>query len=103
MLSSSLTASHLAVACFIGLLCWAAFNDFLKFIIPNWICVAVAALYPLYVLSATPLVDWAGGIACGAIVFAVGFVFFVLRLTGGATNGLRSRASLHSMLWGSTG
>ena len=44
MLSSSLTASHLAVACLIGLLCWAAFSDFLQFIIPNQVCVAVAAL-----------------------------------------------------------
>ncbi len=54
MLSSSLTASHLAVACLIGLLCWAAFSDFLKFIIPNWICVAIAALYLFYAVMATP-------------------------------------------------
>lgn len=83
MLSSGLSASHLAVACLIGLLCWAAFSDFLKFIIPNQVCVAILALYPLYVLSATAEIDWAGGIACGAIVFALGFVFFALRLTGG--------------------
>ena len=83
MLSSSLTASHLAVACLIGLLCWAAFSDFLKFIIPNQVCIAIAALYPLYILAAGPGVDWAGGIACGMIVFALGFVFFALRLTGG--------------------
>lgn len=83
MLSSSLTASQVAVACLIGLLCWAAFSDFLKFIIPNQVCVAIAALYPFYAMTATPAVDWAGGIACGAIVFTLGFVFFVLRLTGG--------------------
>ena len=94
MLSSSLTASHLAVACLIGLLCWAAFSDFLKFIIPNQVCVAVAALYPLYVLAAVPDVDWAGGIACGTIVFALGFVFFALRLTGGGDVKLLSAVSI---------
>ena len=83
MLSSSLSASHLAVACLIGLLCWAAFSDFLKFIIPNQVCAAIVALYPLYVVAAAPPVDWAGGVACGVIVFALGFVFFILRLTGG--------------------
>ncbi len=94
MLSSSLTASHLAVACLIGLLCWAAFSDFLKFIIPNQVCVAVAALYPLYVWAAVPDVDWAGGIACGTIVFALGFVFFALRLTGGGDVKLLSAVSI---------
>ncbi len=94
MLSSSLTASHLAVACLIGLLCWAAFSDFLKFIIPNQVCVAVAALYPLYVLAAVSDVDWAGGIACGTIVFALGFVFFALRLTGGGDVKLLSAVSI---------
>ena len=94
MLSSSLTASHLAVACLIGLLCWAAFSDFLKFVIPNQVCVAIAALYPLYALAAAPNVDWAGGIACGAIVFALGFVFFVLRLTGGGDVKMLSAVSI---------
>ena len=94
MLSSSLTASHLAVACLIGLLCWAAFSDFLQFIIPNQVCVALAALYPLYVLAAEPDVDWAGGIACGTIVFALGFVFFALRLTGGGDVKLLSAVSI---------
>ncbi len=94
MLSSSLTASHLAVACLIGLLCWAAFSDFLKFIIPNWICVAIAALYLFYAVMATPEVDWAGGIACGAIVFALGFVFFVLRLSGGGDVKLLAAVSI---------
>ena len=83
MLSSSLSASHLAIACLIGLLCWAAFSDFLKFIIPNQVCAAIVALYPLYVVAAAPPVDWAGGVACGVIVFTLGFAFFVLRLTGG--------------------
>lgn len=94
MLSSSLSASHLAVACVIGLLCWAAFSDFLKFIIPNWVCAAIAALYPLYVLAAAPRVDWAGGVACGGIVFALGFVFFVLRLTGGGDVKLLSAVAM---------
>ncbi len=94
MLSSSLSASHLAVACVIGLLCWAAFSDFLKFIIPNWVCAAIAALYPLYVLAAAPQVDWAGGVACGVIVFALGFVFFVLRLTGGGDVKLLSAVAM---------
>ena len=93
MLSLSLTASHLAVACLIGLLCWAAFSDFLKFVIPNQVCVAIAALYPLYVL-AMPDVDWAGGIACGVIVFALGFVFFALRLTGGGDVKMLSAVSI---------
>ena len=93
MLSLSLTASHLAVACLIGLLCWAAFSDFLKFVIPNQVCVAIAALYPLYAL-AMPDVDWAGGIACGVIVFALGFVFFALRLTGGGDVKMLSAVSI---------
>ncbi len=94
MLSSSLSASHLAVACLIGLLCWAAFSDFLKFIIPNRISVAITALYPVYVLANAPDIDWAGGIACGVIVFALGFVFFVLRLTGGGDVKLLSAVAM---------
>ncbi len=94
MLSSSLTASHLAVACLIGLLCWAAFSDFLKYIIPNHVSVAIAALYPLYALAVAPDLDWAGGIACGVIVFALGFVFFALRLTGGGDVKMLSAVSI---------
>lgn len=94
MLSSSLTASHLAVACLIGLLCWAAYSDFLKYIIPNHVCVAIAALYPLYALAVAPDLDWAGGIACGVIVFALGFVFFALRLTGGGDVKMLSAVSI---------
>jgi prepilin peptidase CpaA len=94
MLSYSLSASHLAVACLIGLLCWAAFSDFLTFTIPNQVCVAITALYPLYVLAATPEIDWAGGIACGVIVFALGFVFFALRLTGGGDVKLLAAVSI---------
>ena len=94
MLSSSLTASHLAVACLIGLLCWAAFSDFLKYIIPNHVSVAITALYPLYALAVAPDLDWAGGIACGVIVFALGFVFFALRLTGGGDVKMLSAVSI---------
>lgn len=84
----------LSIVCFAGLLCWAAISDISRFIIPNAICLGILTLFPAYVLAAPESVDWAGHIATASIMFAVGFVFFVLRLSGGGDVKLLVAASL---------
>ena len=50
-------AMYLAIAAFAGLAGWAAYVDYTRYIIPNRICLAIAALYPLYVIAAPHAVD----------------------------------------------
>jgi prepilin peptidase CpaA len=62
---------------------WGAISDFSRFIIPNRVCLAIAALYPAYVLANGGAIDWQGGALLSAATFAVGAVLFALRLAGG--------------------
>lgn len=74
------------VAClglFAAALVWAAGSDLLRLRIPNWVVVAIAALYPIYVLSAAQPVAWQGALVVAGLVFAIGFAFYSFRLLGG--------------------
>jgi prepilin peptidase CpaA len=73
---------YLAVAAFAGLASWAAYTDYTRYIIPNRICVAIAALYPCYVIAAPQPVDWTGGLLTGLAMLGVGFVMFMRRWSG---------------------
>ncbi len=73
----------LAIVLFMGLLVWAAISDFRNYTILNSIPLAVAALYPIHVTTASAPVDWTGELITALAVFAVGAAFFLLRLTGG--------------------
>jgi prepilin peptidase CpaA len=79
---------------FAGLLLYAAWSDFKKYIIPNRIPLCLFALYPAYVMTAGPVVDWplALGIAAGTL--AVGLIFFAAGWMGGGDVKLISATAL---------
>lgn len=78
----------------VAILVWAAASDALTMTIPNRLSVALAALYPAWVMAAWPAVDPLGGLAAAAIVLAVGFAGFTLGLTGGGDVKLLTALSL---------
>lgn len=71
------------VAGFAAVLVWAAVQDLLSLRISNWTTLAVLALYPVYVLSASPMVALSMALAIGGFVFLVGFVLFHFKYFGG--------------------
>ena len=73
----------LSIVCFAGLLCWAAISDISRFVIPNSICLGIIALFPAYGLAAPHSIDWVGHIATAGAMLGIGFVFYVMHLTGG--------------------
>ncbi len=68
---------------FAAALGWAAGSDLLRLRIPNWVVVTIAALYPIYVLSAAQPVAWQGALVVAGLVFAIGFALYSFRLLGG--------------------
>src|SRR5215510_13842598 len=66
-----------------GLLVATAIQDIRHLTIPNRYCLAIALRYPLYALTSTHGVDWFDGALVGAAALGVGFVLFVMRLSGG--------------------
>jgi prepilin peptidase CpaA len=76
--------SHVTVLlAFAALVGWGAITDFSRFIIPNRVCLAIAALYPAHVIASGGAVDWQGGALLAAGAFAAGCVLFALCLAGG--------------------
>jgi prepilin peptidase CpaA len=71
------------VTLFLGLLGLAVVSDIEALRIPNRICLAIAALYPVHVLASPEPVDWLGAIAVALAVFAVGLVAFAAGAVGG--------------------
>jgi len=70
----------------VGFLCLilaAALHDIRSLTIPNRLCLAIALLYPAWVLSVGYPVDWIGALAVAAVTLAVGFTLFTLHLVGG--------------------
>jgi prepilin peptidase CpaA len=74
----------LALAAFAGLLLYAAFTDIARLIIPNWVSIALAGLFPLATLAlGMPLGDIGMHLLLGAGVLAVGFFLFAGNIIGG--------------------
>lgn len=57
--------------------------DVTRFRIPNAIPLAIAALFPLFALTATMPAPWLSHLAAGGLALTVGLVLFQLRLFGG--------------------
>lgn len=72
----------------------AAAQDFLDYLIPNRLVLALVALYPIYVLAAGGAVDWLGGLLVGGSVLIAGLVLFAFRLIGGGDAKLLAATSL---------
>lgn len=65
---------------FVGL---AAACDVSELRIPNILCLAIAALYPAYVVGTPQPVDWVGAVALAGVVLIVGIGLFCCGLIGG--------------------
>ncbi len=74
---------QLAVVSVMGLLLWAAVGDFRRFLIPNRLVLAVAALYPAHIMASASIVPWLFGTVAALVAFAVGAVLFAMKAMGG--------------------
>jgi prepilin peptidase CpaA len=74
---------ELVVGLFAALLIWAAFDDVRYYIIPNRIVLAIAALFPIYVLASGDPAAYAWHPLVALIVFAIGLGLFATGLVGG--------------------
>ncbi|MCH8862625.1 MAG: prepilin peptidase [Proteobacteria bacterium] len=85
---------------FTGLLVIAAVGDWRRYLIPNWISLAILALYPPFVLSSNLLgspsvaVPWLASLGVAAIVFVVLAILFAMNKLGGGDVKLISALSL---------
>ncbi len=76
------------------LLVTAAVGDVRRYQIPNWIVMAVAALYPLYVYLHPQPIDWVAGVVVALGLFGFGFLFHALGAMGGGDVKLLAAAGL---------
>jgi prepilin peptidase CpaA len=84
-----------ALAAFAGLLVYAACSDMARLIIPNWVSIALAAIYPVAALIAgAPLMDVGLHILFGFGVLAIGFVLFQFNVFGGGDAKLLAAVSV---------
>jgi prepilin peptidase CpaA len=91
---ASALVDQIAIVLFIGLLVWAALNDFKTYLIPNSVSFSVALLYPAHVLASAAAVDWLGAMIVAGAVLAIGFVMFAMRWAGGGDVKLLAAVSL---------
>lgn len=69
---------------FAGLLAYAAFSDITTMTIPNWVSIALAALFPVFALIAGwPLMQIGLHLLIGFAVLLLGFVLFQFNILGG--------------------
>ena len=94
MESLGLYLNQICLWIFAGLLLYAAWSDFKQFLIPNRIPLCILTLYPAYVLTAGPGVEWLMSLAIAGGVLAVGLVFFATGWMGGGDVKLITAAAL---------
>ncbi len=87
-------AAHISLLGFAGLMLAAAVSDLRKLLIPNWISLALALLFPIYVLTAPSPVDWIGATAVAFTALVLGFALFNFRILGGGDAKLFAAAAL---------
>lgn len=76
--------TSIALAAYASLLLYAAYSDVTRLIIPNWISVALTAVFPIAALVAgAPLGAIGVHLAVGFGVLALGFALFQLNVFGG--------------------
>jgi prepilin peptidase CpaA len=84
----------IVLAVFAGLLVAAAIEDALHYKLSNRITLALALLYPAYVLSSPTPVAWIPALVLAAVVLLVGFGLFVVGWAGGGDAKLFAAATL---------
>lgn len=84
----------LAMAAFAGLLVYAASSDVARLIIPNWVSIAMVALFIAFaLLTGAPLADVGMHLLFAAAILAVGFFLFAANIIGGGDAKLLAAAS----------
>jgi prepilin peptidase CpaA len=92
---SSMMSQLLPVLPFVGLLLVAAFTDLTTMQIPNWVSVALAALFPLTAFAVgMPLVQIGFHFLFGAVVLAICFALFQFNIVGGGDAKLIAAAAV---------
>lgn len=83
------------LALFVGLVLFAALSDIATMEIPNWVSIAVAALFPLaaFLAHLSPL-QIGLHIGIGLLVFLIGFGLFALGILGGGDVKVIAAASI---------
>lgn len=85
----------LALALFVGLLVYAAFSDIASLTIPNWVSIALLAIFPFAALaSGLPIADIGWRLAFGFGVLVVGFLLFQANIIGGGDAKLFAAAAV---------
>ncbi len=87
-------ASQMPLLGFAGLMLAAAISDVRSLLIPNWISLALALLFPIYVLTAPSPVDWIGALTVAFTALTLGFALFNFRIIGGGDAKLFAAAAL---------
>ena len=94
---TALLTQQVTLWCCAALLLWAAVSDLRSYLIPNRVCIAIVALYPIHWLAGdlggVP-VDWSGGILAAGLIFVIGFGLFSLGIMGGGDVKLFSAVAL---------
>lgn len=85
----------LALAAFAGLVLYAACSDIARLIIPNWVSIALAAVFPISALIAgAPLAEIGLHFLFALGVLALGFVLFQFNIIGGGDAKLFAAVSI---------
>lgn len=72
----------------------AALSDFKNLRISNKLCLALAGLFPIYVLTSATEIGWIQHVGIATLVLGIGFGLFALRLIGGGDIKMLSAAAL---------
>jgi prepilin peptidase CpaA len=85
----------ITLTAFAGLVVFAACSDMARLIIPNWVSIGLAAIFPAVALVAgAPLIDVGLHVLFGLGVLAVGFVLFQFNIIGGGDAKLLAAVSI---------
>lgn len=74
----------MALVVFVGLLAASAWWDVTTMTIPNWVSIALTALFPVFaLLNGMPLAQIGMHLAFGAGILVIGFLLFQINIMGG--------------------
>lgn len=62
---------------------FAAYSDWKKYTIPNYLSLILIILYPVFILTSPLEISWPFSLIVAAIAFVVGFALFAMGLFGG--------------------
>jgi prepilin peptidase CpaA len=85
----------LALGAFSALLLIAACSDVATMTIPNWVCAAIAAAFPIAAfITGMPLATIGLHLLCGFAILALGFLLFQINVFGGGDAKLIAAAAV---------